>query len=95
MKTTIAGLLVLAVVGGTAVYLGQQEAIVPYTKEYKEDSATSTVPIVEVAIDPLDEAQEALDRANKLLDEEEAKLLEQRNYIDARLEEIVKKRSAF
>ena len=40
-------------------------------------------------------AQEALDKANLLLDEEEAKLLEERAIIDSRLELIVEKRTSF
>lgn len=87
------GLVALLVVGGIAVYSGQSNV----TEYERQITATSTVESAEAVepADPLDEAQEALDRANKLLDEEEARLLEQRAVIDARLEEIVKKRSAF
>lgn len=51
-------------------------------------------PVIE-EVDVLDEAQEALDRANLLLDEEEAKLLEERAVIDQRLEQIIEKRTSF
>lgn len=80
-----------AVVGvGLVLTVGKE---VTYEKEVVNETTTTTVEVD--AIDVLEEAQQALDKANLLLDEEEARLLEQRGIIDARLEEIVKKRTSF
>ena len=83
---------VIAVVGvGLFSTVGKE---VTYEREVVAETATTTVEQID-AIDVLDEAQQALDKANALLDEEEARLLEERGVIDARLEEIVKKRTSF
>ena len=116
MKAIIIGLLGLVIVGGLVNTVGTQ---VSYEKS---ETATSTDEVAKT--DVLDEAQSALDAANKLLDEEEARLLEKRDkekaqyeeqdalletkqaelkslheaeleQINARLDEIVKKRTAF
>lgn len=100
----ILALAVVAIVGvGLFSTVGKE---VTYTSEVVREVATTTVEQAVDPIDVLDEAQEALDKANQLLDEEEARLLAerdelessyqaQRQALDARLEEIVKKRSSF
>ena len=62
-----------------------------------ENPTVEEVEQVEVIeeVDVLDEAQQALDKANALLDVEEERLLKEREEIDLRLEEIIKKRTSF
>ena len=61
----------------------------------KLDIGTSTVEAVEEEVDMIQAAKAQLDRINAELDAEETRLLEERDNIDAKLEEIRTARTSF
>ena len=95
MKTTIIAALLVVVMGGLVLNakFGQP---VEVTNE-KLDISTSTVEVVEETeeVDMIQAAKAELDRINKELDVEETRLLEERDKIDAKLEEIKNARTSF
>ena len=82
------GVAVVGVVGVGLANYAEPEIVENYPPVIFEE------PVIE-QVDVLDEAQEALDKANALLDEEETRLLAERAIIDQRLEQIIEKRTSF
>lgn len=85
-------LLGASIVGGSLYFITIFGATVEVDKPKVEEVQEQ---VILEAVDVLDVAQEALDKANALLDEEETRLLEERAVIDQRLEIIIKKRTSF
>jgi hypothetical protein len=94
MKDNLIGGVMLIGVVGIAIYFAITSES---TVEYQNDVATTTVVemVEEEELDVVEESRKELERINNELDQEEQKLLEERQALDARLDEINSIRASF
>ena len=93
MKLIIAGVVLAIVMGLATTY---RDSILGPSASLEYVKKVSTLEVQpEVKTDVIDEAKKELDRINAELDTEEAKLLEDRKAIDARLEKLRETRVSF
>lgn len=96
MKPFMIALGCVIVMGVAVTYYDSVESIVDNTAEvYKEDEEVLEENVEQAPVDPIQQAKEQLDEANRLLDEEEVRLLKEIEEREARLEQIRETRTSF
>lgn len=92
IKTLAVGILLTGTMG---VLVANVPSATEVIQVKPQTSASSTEAVVEVEEDVIEKANRELERINNELDAEETRLLEERNAIDARLEQIRETRTSF